>query len=195
MTPQHWISLVSIIFSLAAFPEAWANNHILAESGQTVGHDNHHILNGQIAQPFMIGHHTALIRTEDGKELNFEIRVQARSMMASLPVGIDAVFMVDETNQIVDVNFASQEAAERAGQVFGDKAPVTAAQQNILGTVVKPLADHQITIRTDDGIEQPFEVRPAMRDKIATLPKGKTVVLLIDEANQVTDVVAIPPGP
>ncbi len=195
MTPQYWISLISIISSVAAFSGAWANDHNLTETGQTVGHDNHHILNGQIAQPFVIGHHTALIRTEDGKELNFEIRAQARSMMASLPVGIDAMFMVDEANRIVDVNFASQEAAERAGQVFGDKAPVTAAQQNVFGTVVKPFADHQITIRTDDGIEQPFEVRPAMRDKIATLPKGKTVVLLIDEANQVAEVVAIPQGP
>jgi hypothetical protein len=53
--------------------------------------------------------------------------------MASIPVEIDAVFMVDETNKVVDVNFATQEAADRAGQAFEDKAPLTETQQNIFG--------------------------------------------------------------
>lgn len=160
--------------------------------GRTGGHDNHTILSGRIAEPLVSGHHTALIRTDDGKELNVEVRTEARSKMGSLPVGIDAVFMLDEANKIVDVNFASEEAAARAGQVFEDKAPLTKAQQNILGIVVKTLASNRITIRTDDGIEQPFEVRPSMRDRIAILPEGKTVVLMIDEANQVADMAVTP---
>jgi hypothetical protein len=167
--------------------------HPLDASGQPVGHIPHHVVKGRIAQPLVIGHDRVLIRTEDGKETSYQIRTQARSKMASIPVGIDAVFMVDETNKVVDVNFASNEAAERAGQIPEDKSPLKGAQQRVLGTVAKPLEESLITIRTRDGEEQRFEVRPSMRNRIAALPQGEAVVLLIDGDNQVADV-AVPPG-
>jgi translation initiation factor IF-1 len=166
--------------------------HLLDESGQPIGH-KHHILKGQIAQPLVIGHDRVLIRTEDDKETSYKIRTQARSKMASIPVGADAVFMVDETNMIVDVNFASKEAAERAGQMPEQKSPIKHAQQRILGTVVNPLHENRITVRTREGQEQDFEVRPSMRKQIGALPKGEAIVLLIDGDNQVADV-AVPPG-
>lgn len=168
--------------------------HIGNAAGQTGGNDNHTILNGRIAEPLGSDPPTALIRTDEGKEVHLEIRPQARSKMASLPIAIDAVFMLDDTNRIVDVNFASQEAAERAGQGFEDKVPVTGSQQHILGVVVKPLTNNRITIRTDEGAEQRFEVRHSMRDRLATLPKGTMVVLMIDETNHVADV-TVPPTP
>jgi hypothetical protein len=101
--------------------------------------------------------------------------------------------MVDETRQIVNVNFASKEAAEQAGQMPEQKSSLKGAQQRVLGTVVNPLEDNRVTIRTVDGQEQPFEVRPSMRKRMASLPKGEKVVLLIDGDNQVADV-AVPPG-
>jgi translation initiation factor IF-1 len=166
--------------------------HLLDPSGQPVGH-KHQILRGQIAQPLVIGHDRTLIRTEDGKETSYRIRTQARSKMASIPVGVDAVFMVDETNKIVDVNFASKEAAERAGQMPEKKSPLKGAQERVLGTVITPLQESRITIRTVDGQEQHFEVRPSMRKRMAALPKGEKIVLLLDGDNQVADV-AVPPG-
>ena len=168
--------------------------HPLDQSGQPLGgHGKHQVLRGQIAQPLVIGHDRALIRTEDGKETSFPIRTQARSKMASIPVGIDALFMLDETNKIVDVNFASKEAAERAGQMPEQKSSLKGAQQRVLGTVMTPLQENHITIQTRDGHEQAFEVRPSMRGRMATLSKGEAVVLLIDGDNQVADV-AVPPG-
>jgi hypothetical protein len=168
--------------------------HVLDESGQPVGgRGKHQILKGKIAQPLVIGHDRALVRTEDGKERDFEIRTQARSKMASVPVGAEAVFMVDETNKIVDVNIASTQAGGHAGAMSEQKSPLKGAQQRILGTVVKPMQEDRITIRTREGQEQPFEVRPSMRDKIAALAKGEAVVLLVDGDNQVADV-AVPPG-
>jgi translation initiation factor IF-1 len=166
--------------------------HLLDPSGQPVGH-KHQILRGQIAQPLVIGHDRVLIRTEDEKETSYKIRTQARSKMASIPVGVDALFMVDETNMIVDVNFASKEAAERAGQMPEEKSPIKHAQQRILGTVVNPLHENRITIRTREGQEQDFEVRASMRKRIGALPKGEAIVLLIDGDNQVADV-AVPSG-
>jgi len=167
--------------------------HLLDKSGQPVGHTDHQILKGQIAQPLVIGHDRTLIRTEDGKETSYQIRTQARSKMASIPVGVDAVFMVDETNKIVDVNFASKEAAERAGQMPEQKSSLKGAQQRVLGTVITPLQGSRVTIRTRDGEEQHFEVRPSMRERIAALPKGEKIVLLLDGEDQVADV-AVPPG-
>lgn len=168
--------------------------HLGNGAGQTGGNDNHTILTGQIAEPVAGDPPTALIRIDEGKEVHLEIGPPARSKMASLPIATDAVFMLDDTNKIVDVNFASQEAAERTGQDFEDKAPVTGSQQHVLGIVVKPLANNRITIRTDDGAEQRFQVQHAMRDRLATLPKGTMVVLMIDETNHVADV-TVPPTP
>jgi len=167
--------------------------HLVNESGDAQGHTKHQIVKGRIAEPLVIGHDKALIRTDDGKELSFVIRTQARSKMASIPVGVEAVFMVDETNKIVDVNFANKEATEQAGKMFEQKSSLKGAQQRVLGTVVKPMQENHITIRTRDGQEQPFEVRPLMREKMAKLTKGEAVVLLLDGENQVADV-AVPPG-
>jgi translation initiation factor IF-1 len=167
--------------------------HLLNKSGHPVGHIDHQILKGQIAQPLVIGHKRALIRTEDGKETSYQIRTQARSKMASIPVGADAIFMVDETNRIVDVNFVSKEAAERAAQMPEQKSPLKGAQQRMLGTVITPLQESRITIRTRNGEEKDFEVRPSMRKRMAALPKGEKIVLLLDGDNQVADI-AVPPG-
>ena len=120
------------------------------------------------------------------------IRSQARSKMASIPVGTDAIFLVDETNKIVDVNFSNKEAVSRAGETPEKKSPLKGAQRRVLGTIAEPLADNQITIRTHDGKEQPYQVRPLMRDKMGHLSKGEAVVLLIDDEDKVVDM-AIPP--
>lgn len=167
--------------------------HLVTDSGQPLEHGKHQVVKGQIAQPLVIGHDEAVIRTEDGKELSYLIRSQARSKMASIPVGTDAIFMVDEANKIVDVNFANKEAVSRAGEIPDKKSPLKGAQNRVLGIVVEPLAKNHITIRTPDGKEKPYEVRSLMRDKMSKLSKGETVVLLIDGENKVADV-AVPPA-
>lgn len=167
--------------------------HLVNQSGQPQSEAEHQIVKGQIAQPLVIGHDQAVIRTEEGKELSFAIRSQVRSKMASIPVGTDAVFLVDETNKIVDVNFSNKEAADRAGDAFDKKSPLKGAQRRVIGTVVEPMSQNQITIRTQDGKEKPYEVRSLIRDKTGKLSKGEAIVLLVDEDNKVVDV-AIPPA-
>lgn len=167
--------------------------HVVNQSGQPMSQAKHQIVKGQIAQPLVIGHDQAVIRTEEGKELSFVIRSQARSKMASIPVGTEAVFLVDETNKIVDVNFSNKEAIERAGDSFDKKSPLKGAQRRVLGTVVGPMSENQITIRTPDGKEKPYEVRSLIRDKMGKLSKGEAIVLLVDEDNKVVDV-AVPPA-
>ncbi|MGC4099466.1 MAG: hypothetical protein QM706_20390 [Nitrospira sp.] len=84
------------------------------------------------------------------------------------------------------------EQINTAGKGPEQKAPLKSTQQSILGTVVKPLEGNRIVIRRRDGGEQPFEVRPAVRNRMLTLVKGKVVVLLVDNDNQVADVAVSP---
>jgi hypothetical protein len=167
--------------------------HLVNDSGQPLEHAKHQVVKGRIAQPLVIGHDEAVIRTEDGKELSYVIRSQARSKMASIPVGTDAIFMVDEANKIVDVNFSNKEAVSRAGETPDKKSPLKGAQRRVLGTIVEPMADNQITIRTPDGKEKPYEVRSLVRERMEKLSKGEAVVLLVDGENKVVDV-AVPPA-
>ena len=167
--------------------------HLVGKSGQPLQDAHHHVVKGRISQPLVIGHDRATIRTDSGKEETFEIRSQARSKMAAIPVGIDAVFLLDETNKIADVNFQDKQAVEHAQDSGHIKSPIKGAQRRVTGTVIEPLSKDRITVRTTDGKEQPYEVRPLIKDRVAQIPKGKVIVLLVDEEDKVADI-AVPPG-
>lgn len=97
--------------------------HLVDKSGHPQAGHEHQVVKGQIAKPMAVGHEEAVIRMKDGQEKSYEVRSQARSKVASIPVGIDAVFLVDETGKIADVNFKNEEAAKRAGEVPEKKSP------------------------------------------------------------------------
>jgi ribosomal protein S1 len=97
--------------------------HLIDASGHSVAAHDHQVVKGRIAKAMAVGHEKAVIETKDGQEKSYEIRPQARSKMASIPVGIEAVFLVDETNKIVDVNFKDKAAAQSAGKVPEKKSP------------------------------------------------------------------------
>ena len=58
--------------------------------------------------------------------------------------------------------------------------------------VLKPLDRNTITVRTEDGKEHPYEVRPLVQKRMEKLSKGDAAVLLVDEENKVTDVAILP---
>jgi hypothetical protein len=167
--------------------------HLADGSGQGHSDAKHQVVKGQIAQPLVVGHDQAVIRTAEGKEVSFVIRSQARSKMASIPVGTDAVFLVDEGNKIVDVNMESKETVNQAGDTTGKKSPLKGNQRRVIGTIVTPLDNNnQVTIRTEDGKEHPYEVRSLTQDKATKLTKGESIVLLVDDDNKVVDIAGPP---
>lgn len=153
---------------------------------------SHKIVRGEIAQNLAIGQDKVVIREGGGKEQAFDIRSQARNKIAAIPVGTPAVFLVDETDKVVDATFSSLQAAQDAHQKPELKSPIKGAHRQIDGTIVEPLTGDRITIRTGKGSERPFEVRGVIHDKLATLRKGESVILLVDKEDKVIDV-AIPP--
>ena len=144
------------------------------------------VIKGQIAQPLVIGHEWAVIRMENGREDMFEIRPAARSKMSSLQVGTPAAFLLDETKQIVDVRRVPGQDSHATE--FGRKSPPKGAHKHIEGMIVETLRDDMIRIRTENGKEIRFEVRPMAQDELNKMHRGETVILLIDTDDKVIDV-------
>jgi hypothetical protein len=153
----------------------------------------HRVVQGQLAQPLVIGHGRAVLLTTSGKEESHFIRPVARSKMASIPVGVDAVFLIDEMDRIVDVTFGSKEAVHRAEELWQKKTPLKGNFDKITGVILTPLDNDRIAIRTEGGKEQPYEVRPLAQQKLTQLSEGDAVMFFVDDENKVTDV-AIPPN-
>jgi hypothetical protein len=153
---------------------------------------DHKIVHGAIADTMPVGHERVVIKGTDGKEQSFEVRSQARSKMRSIPVGTPALFLIDETNKVVDATFASMGAVRDAGQRPKDQSSIKHANRQVDGTVVEPLSGDRITIKTGDG-ERPFEVREIMQERLSSLRKGESVILLVDNENKVVDI-AVPPA-
>ncbi|MGH7182094.1 MAG: hypothetical protein ACREJN_08965 [Nitrospiraceae bacterium] len=155
---------------------------------------HHHVVAGQLAGPLETGHDKAVIRTTDGKEASHFIRPVARSKVASIPVGADVIFLIDELDKIVDVTMGSVDSVHRAAELGEQKSPLKGNLRQVAGKILKPLKNNTITIRTKDGNAHSYEVRPLIQTRLATLSAGDAVVLLMDEENKVTDVAFVTDG-
>ena len=65
-----------------------------------------------------------ILNSRSGKEESHFIRPVVRSKVASIPVGIDAVFLIDELNMIVDVTFGSPEAIHQVAKRWQKQTPL-----------------------------------------------------------------------
>ena len=173
--------------------ELTLNDQNLLVDVHLTGEASHHrVVQGKIAEPLDTGHDEAVLRTNRGKEESYGIRPVARSKVASVPVGVDAVFLIDEMERIVDVTFGSKEAVHRAAELWRKKSPLKGNFDKISGIILKPLEQNTVVIRTEDGKEQQYEVRPYVQQRVKGLAKGDAIILLVDEETQVGDI-AIPP--
>ncbi len=120
------------------------------------------------------------------------MRPIAKSKVASIPVGADVIFHVDEFEKIVDVTMGSVESVQRAAEIGQQKSPLKGNLRQVVGVILKPLTDNTISFRTEDGKVHSYEVRPLIQPRLGTLAKGDAAVLLVDEENKVTDVAFMP---
>ncbi|MCE7977917.1 MAG: hypothetical protein DYH03_12410 [Nitrospira sp. NTP1] len=89
------------------------------------GESSHHeVVQGQLVAHVETRHDKAVIRTTDGAQESHGIRPVARSKVASVPVGVDAVFLIDERDRIADVIYGNLEAVHRAGEPWKKKIPL-----------------------------------------------------------------------
>lgn len=80
-----------------------------------LGHkdDHHTLLMGTVAEQMPLYQDEVTVKTEDGQTQRYPLRPLIRSKMAAVPAGVPAVFLVDETDHIVDVMFGDRAALER----------------------------------------------------------------------------------
>lgn len=152
----------------------------------------HQVIRGQLAGPMETGHDKAVIRTKNGKEESHLVGPVVRSKVASIPVGADAMFLIDELGNIVDVTMGTTQSVHRAAELGQQKSPPKANLSRIVGVVQKALHDSTISVKTEDGKEHSYEVRPLIQERLAKVSTGDAVVLLVDDENKVTDVSFIP---
>jgi hypothetical protein len=138
------------------------------------------------------GHDKAVIQSQEHEEEYF-IRPLARSKVASVPVGVEATFLIDEMNQIVDVTFDSQAKSNKAQELGEKKSPLKGNFKKVTGVLTQPLQDNTVSIQEEGSKAQQYEVRPLVQEKLKQLSKGRTVVLFIDDENKVTDA-SFPPN-
>jgi hypothetical protein len=173
--------------------EITVNDQNLLVDVHLIGEVSHHrVVEGQLVQPLVTGHDRAVLRTTQGKEESHAIRPVARSKVASVPPGVVAVFLIDESDRIVDVTFGNIEAVHRAAELWSKKTPLKGNLDRIVGTLVKSLDNNRIAIRTEEGKDHLYEVRPLAQLRLVKLSHGDQVILLVDDEGKVTDV-AIPP--
>lgn len=173
--------------------EVTVNDQNLLVDVHKAGESTHHrVVRGQLAEPVDTGHDKAVICTTNGKEESHLVRPVARSKVASMPVGADVIFLIDELDKIVDVTMGSVESVHRAAELGQRKSPLKGNLSQVVGVIQKPLADNAISIRTEDGKEHSYQVRPLIQPRLATLLKGDAAVLLVDEENKVADVAFVP---
>jgi hypothetical protein len=151
----------------------------------------HRLIKGRLAQPLIVGYGWAVIRTEGGKEEDFAVQSLARLKVAAMPIDVPALFLIGETNQILDATFGNEQDLQHHAQKWKRAVP-TAPDRQLEGTMVKP-PTIVVTIRGKDGKEQQYEVRPFVEERLAKVPQNGDVILLLDGENKVTDVAA-PPG-
>ncbi|HSC57853.1 MAG TPA: hypothetical protein VLC51_11660 [Nitrospira sp.] len=155
-----------------------------------VGHveGQHEVIRGSIDQQMSVGQEHVVIKTANGKTVTYPVRPLARSKMASMPVGVDAVFLADESGKIVDVTFGSADAVTQASQEYQRMSNPTAPHSRIEGMVLDPTAENAITIETSDGKTRTYPVRPFLREQASGFKTGERLTLLIDSDNHVIDV-------
>ena len=149
----------------------------------------HRMILGRLAQPLPVGHEWAVIRHRHGKEEAFAVRPLARSKVSAIPVNVPAIFLTDERNKIIDASFGSEEVLLSKSREW-KKTPPKAPYRQIEGTLMR--SPGRLLIKTPDGREESFEIRPYMQEKLSSAREGASVILLLDDENKVADL-AKPP--
>jgi len=79
------------------------------------------VIEGQLATPLTVGLDKAVIVTSEGTK-TFMVTERAKSKLGAIPIGVPAVFLVDETGQLVDAQPGGLPAAVEATKA--QKSPI-----------------------------------------------------------------------
>ena len=116
----------------------------------------------------------ARVNTGEGQPRFVPMNVRKDKGLLDLKKGDHVEITVNEQNLLVDVHKAGESSHHRV----------------IHGQLAEPLdtGHDKAVIRTKDGKEESHLVRPVARSKVASMPVGADVIVLIDELDKIVDV-------
>lgn len=143
----------------------------------------HKVLKGRLSTPLTVGLDKAVIETEQGTQ-SFMVADRAKAKLGAIPVGVEALFMADETGQLVDAQLASRQALQKSAQ--NEKAKIKGAHEQLRAVFQGTGEKGRIKI-TEQGRERELPVRPPL-EKVEQLKPGQDVVLLMDDQGYVMEI-------
>lgn len=145
-------------------------------------------LRGSVKEQMKVGQERVVIETDKKKTITYPVRPLIRSKVAAMPVGSPVLFLLDEADQIIDVTFGSEAALDRATREYGRMTKPKSTHARVDGTITKEVTDGRVTVKTAEGKQRTYAVRPYAAKELSHARKGDQVTLLIDDDNQVLDV-------
>jgi hypothetical protein len=150
----------------------------------------HQVIRGQLTTPLTVGWNKAVVRTEAGEQ-GFWIASRARGKLEVIPVGVEVIFLADETGQLVDAQLASEESVQRSAQneqgSAHSKAPPKGAHTQVPAVYHSATADRIHVTLPSDGSKTDLPIRHPLR-KLEQLKAGQEVVLLMDDDGYVLEI-------
>lgn len=148
------------------------------------GETSHHqVIEGKLQTPLTVGLDKAVIVTPEGTK-TFVVAERAKSTLASIPVGVSAVFLADETGQLVDAQPGGLSAAADAAK--SRRAPIKGAHEQLRAVFRGTGPEGRLKI-SEGGREREVQFRPPL-EKLDRIKPGQEVVLLLDEQGYVLEI-------
>jgi len=144
---------------------------------------DHQVLRGRLTTPLTVGLDKAVIETTDGTK-TFMVTDRAKGKLSAIPVGVDALFLADETGKLVDAQLASTEAVRESGQ--NNKARIKGAHEQVKAVFKGQGGQGKLKI-AEAGQEREVPFRPPL-EKLDRLKPGQDVVLLMDDQGYVLEI-------
>jgi hypothetical protein len=161
------------------------DHYAIVDYHPAVGKEQEHvIIKGQLALPLTVGMDKATLRSGDG-ELSLPVASRARSKIAVIPLKTDAIFLVDETGQIVDAQIMSERGERESAR--NQKPPVTGAHRRVEATYLGMADEETVRVKTKDGKVRILPFRPPL-DKLDRLKDSQKVTLLVDSEGYIEEI-------
>jgi len=169
------------------------NDHNAVVDYHHPGEQSHHqVVRGKLSTPLTVGLDKAVIETEEGTK-TFMVADRAKGKLTAIPVGAEALFMADETGQLVDAQLASQQAVHESGE--NNKARIKGAHRQVRAvfrgaeqpSIGGPSGGEGRLKISEQGHDREVPFRPPLK-KLDRLQAGQDVVLLMDDQGYVLEI-------
>ncbi|HKN86462.1 MAG TPA: hypothetical protein VJV04_06365 [Nitrospiraceae bacterium] len=150
------------------------------------GQSKHRVIKGQLIEPLTVGSDKAVVRSGD-REQSYRIASRARGKLGAMPIGADAIFLADETGQLVDAQLGSEEAVHQSA-INNKAARVKGAHEQVRAVYLGTASENGIKVTLPpDKEERILPIRPPLQ-KLDRLKDNEAVVLLMDDEGYVVEI-------